>query len=196
MSMTPEQRQAAESALAQKQVDGMMKRIALDKRKRCIEDVSFFQLPYRVLYSLEQPPEQIPLTRFYPYRTVRAQTEQEVREAIARARESKGNLTEDEVSGIKRRIEAQDHTPKSDREYLFTCFLSGFDFDEFRDWDWTGNRLPEAEAERMKAHYKERQHDFEQHPEKYAAPVLKCNDDMNRYSAKIQELLKSYDKLF
>ena len=137
----------------------------------------------------------IALSRFYPYRAARAQTEQEIRAAIDRVRDSKAELTESEIEAIKKPIEARDYTPESMKEYYFTCFLYGFNLDEFRSWDWTGERVPPDKEKKLKLYYQQRQQDFINHPEKYAMPALIKDDDMGRYSPEMQELLKLFDDL-
>ena len=123
MSMTPEQREKAERAIFHKQVRDLLKRHALQRRNQCVRDVPFYGLPYRLLYDLEQPSEQIPLTRFYPRRKCSSETEKRAREAVQAARDSRGELTDEEAQKIRENIESADYTPEADRERLFTCFL-------------------------------------------------------------------------
>lgn len=54
--MDERQKEAAERALHRVEMDELMKRIALRHRIDCINDVSFYGLPYRLLYDLEQSP--------------------------------------------------------------------------------------------------------------------------------------------
>ena len=121
MSMTPEQMAKAERAIHRKQIQDILRRHALERRNQCIKDVSFFGLPYRVLYSLEQPPDQTPLSRFYPFRACSAETEARVEEALKEARERQGELSDVEIQEIRERLEAIDYTPEADRERLFAC---------------------------------------------------------------------------
>ena len=67
MSMTPEQMEKAERAIFHKKIQDILKRHALERRNSCIQDVSFYGLPFRVLYSLNQSESQIPLSRFYSF---------------------------------------------------------------------------------------------------------------------------------
>lgn len=193
--MTEEQMIKAERALHSKQIEDMLRRHALERYRKSAIDVSFYLLPHRVLYRLDQPDDQIALTRFYPYRAVRAQTEQKIRAAIDKARESKAELAEGEIEAIQKRIEAADYTPDDMKEYYFTCFLRGFNLDEFRPWDWTGERVQPDKERELKTYYQRRQQDFVKHPEKYAAPALIKDDDMQRYSLQTQEILKLFDEL-
>ena len=96
-----------------------MKSAALTRRNQCIKDVSFFGLPYRILFSLDQPPDQMPLSRFYPFRACSAETEARVKEALEEARERQGELSDVEIQEIRERLEAIDYTPEADRERLF-----------------------------------------------------------------------------
>ena len=195
MSMTPEQREKAERAIFHKKIQDILKRHALERRNQCIKDVSFFGLPYRVLYSLEQPPDQTPLSRFYPFRACSAETEARVEEALKEARERQGELSDVEIQEIRERLEAIDYTPDADRERLFTCFLRGWNFQNFRLWDWTGNRITAEEADRLRAYYTDRQKQYQDHPERFSPPALKADDDMSRYSQDRRYLLRLMDDI-
>lgn len=195
MSMTPEQMAKAERAIHRKQIQDILRRHALERRNQCIKDVSFFGLPYRVLYSLEQLPDQTPLSRFYPFRACSAETEARVKEALEEARERRGELPDEEIQAIRERLEARDYTPEADRKQLFTCFLEGWDFSTFKSWDWTGNKIPAEEADRLRACYTERQKQYQDHPERFSPPALKADDDMSRYSPEVQQLLTTFDNL-
>ena len=195
MSMTPEQMAKAERAIHRKQIQDILRRHALERRNQCIKDVSFFGLPFRVLYSLQQPPDQTPLSRFYPFRACSAETEARVKKALEEARERRGELSDVEIQEIRERLEAIDYTPEADRERLFTCFLEGWDFQNFRLWDWTGNKIPEEEADRLRAYYTDRQKQYQDHPERFSPPALKADDDMRRYSPEVQQLLTTFDNL-
>mgnify|MGYP005787556659 FL=1 len=195
MSMTPEQMAKAERAIHRKQIQDILRRHALERRNQCIKDVSFFGLPYRVLYSLQQPPDQTPLSRFYPFRACSAETEARVKKALEEARERQGELSDEEIQEIRERLEAIDYTPEADRERLFACFLEGWDFQNFRLWDWTGNKITAEEADRLRACYTERQKQYQDHPERFSPPALKADDDMGRYSPEVQQLLTTFDNL-
>lgn len=195
MSMTPEQMAKAERAIYRKQIQDLLRRHALERRNQCIKDVSFFGLPFRVLYSLQQLPDQTPLSRFYPFRACSAETEARVKEALEEARERRGELPDEEIQAIRERLEATDYTPEADRERLFTCFLQGWDFTAFKIWDWTGNRITAEEADRLRAYYAERQKQYQDHPERFSPPALKADDDMSRYSPEVQQLLTTFDNL-
>ena len=195
MSMTPEQMEKAERAIHRKQIQDILRRHALERRNQCIKDVSFFGLPFRVLYSLQQPPDQTPLSRFYPFRACSAETEARVKEALEEARERRGELPDEEIQAIRERLEATDYTPEADRERLFTCFLQGWDFTAFKIWDWTGNRITAEEADRLRAYYAEKQKQYQDHPERFSPPALKADDDMSRYSPEVQQLLTTFDNL-
>ena len=195
MSMTPEQMAKAERAIHRKQIQDILRRHALERRNQCIKDVSFFGLPFRVLYSLQQPPDQTPLSRFYPFRACSAETEARVKEALEEARERRGELSDEEIQEIRERLEAIDYTPEADRERLFTCFLQGWDFTAFKIWDWTGNRITAEEADRLRAYYAEKQKQYQDHPERFSPPALKADDDMSRYSPEVQQLLTTFDNL-
>lgn len=195
MSMTPEQMAKAERAIHRKQIQDILRRHALERRNQCIKDVSFFGLPFRVLYSLDQPPDQTPLSRFYPFRACSAETGARVNEALKEARERQGELSDEEIQEIRERLEAIDYTPEADRERLFTCFLEGWDFQNFRLWDWTGNKIPEEEADRLRAYYTDRQKQYQDHPERFSPPALKADDDISRYSPEVQQLLTTFDNL-
>ena len=195
MSMTPEQMAKAERAIHRKQIQDILRRHALERRNQCIKDVSFFGLPYRVLYSLQQPPDQTPLSRFYPFRACSAETEARVKEALEEARERRGELPDEEIQAIRERLEARDYTPEADRKQLFTCFLEGWDFSTFKNWDWTGNRITAEEADRLRAYYTDRQKQYQDHPERFSPPALKADDDMSRYSPEVQQLLTTFDNL-
>lgn len=195
MSMTPEQMAKAERAIHRKQIQDILRRHALERRNQCIKDVSFFGLPYRVLYSLQQPPDQMPLSRFYPFRACSAETEARVNEALKEARERRGELPDEEIQAIRERLEARDYTPEADRKQLFTCFLEGWDFSTFKNWDWTGNRITAEEADRLRAYYTDRQKQYQDHPERFSPPALKADDDMSRYSPEVQQLLTTFDNL-
>lgn len=193
MSMTPEQMAKAERAIHRKQIQDILRRHALERRNQCIKDVSFFGLPYRVLYSLQQPPDQTPLSRFYPFRACSAETEARVKKALEEARERQGELSDEEIQEIRERLEAIDYTPEADRERLFACFLEGWDFSTFKSWDWTGNRITAEEADRLRAYYTERQKQYQDHPERFSPPALKADDDMSRYSQDRRHLLRLMD---
>ena len=195
MSMTPEQMAKAERAIHRKQIQDILRRHALERRNQCIKDVSFFGLPFRVLYSLQQPPDQTPLSRFYPFRACSAETEARVKEALEEARERRGELPDEEIQAIRERLEATDYTPEADRERLFTCFLQGWDFTAFKIWDWTGNRITAEEADRLRAYYAEKQKQYQDNPERFSPPALKADDDMSRYSPEVQQLLTTFDNL-
>lgn len=193
--MNERQKEAAERALHRVEMNELMKSAALKRRERCIKDVSFFGLPYRVLYSMQQPPDQTPLSRFYPFRACSAETEARVKEALEEARERRGELPDEEIQAIRERLEATDYTPEADRERLFTCFLQGWDFTAFKIWDWTGNRITAEEADRLRAYYAEKQKQYQDHPERFSPPALKADDDMSRYSPEVQQLLTTFDNL-
>lgn len=195
MSMTPEQMEKAEAALRRQKIKEILQRHALERRNQCIKDVPFFGLPYRILFSLETPPNQIPLSRFYPYRACRKETEEKIRAALQREREQTGELSEERIKEIQERLEAVDYTPAERRNFYFTPFLAGWDFPNFKNWDWTGNKIPQSEAVRLQEHYQRRQHDFLGNPEKYAVPALIKDDDMTRYSKETRELMEMFDNL-
>ena len=195
MSMTPERMEKAERAIHRKQIQDIMRRSALQHRNQCIQDVSFYDLPFRVLYSLNQPPEQIPLLKFYPFRAARAETEERINEALQREREQAGKLSDERMNEIRTAIESIDYTPADRREYYFTAFLTGWDFSGFKSWDWTGNRIPESEANRLRRYYTERQGFYEDYPERFAPPALKADDDMSRYSQDRRYLLRLMDDI-
>lgn len=193
--MDERQKEAAERALHRLEMDELIKRIALKHRTACLNDISFFGLPFRILFSLKQPESQIPLSKFYPFRAASAGTEAKISEALAEARERQGDLSEAEARAIQKEIESIDYTPEDMRDYYFTPFLAGWDFSTFRLWDWTGDPVPENEAAALQEHYWKRQRDFMEHPEKYAVPALIKDDDMGRYSPERQELLTLLDDL-
>lgn len=195
MSMTPEQMAKAERAIHRKQIQDILRRHALERRNQCIKDVSFFGLPYRVLYSLQQPPDQTPLSRFYPFRACSAETEARVKKALEEARERQGDLSEAEARAIQKEIESIDYTPQDQRDYYFTPFLADWDFSSFKIWDWTGNKIPSAEAARLRQHYTERQKMYMENPERYSPPVLKSADNPERYSQETRELMEMFDNL-
>lgn len=195
MSMTPEQMEKAERAIFHKKIQDILKRHALERRNSCIQDVSFYGLPFRVLYSLNQPPEQIPLSKFYPYRAAKAETEEAVNEAMQREREQAGKLSDERMNEIRTAIESIDYTPADQREYYFTAFLTGWDFSGFKSWDWTGNKVLESAADKLRAYYTERQGLYEDHPERFAPPALKADDDMSRYSRDRRYLLRMMDDI-
>ena len=195
MSMTEQQMEAAERALHKAKMQEIQKRLALSRRMDCIANVGFYNLPFRILYSLRQEPDEVPLSRFYPHRAARAETEARVKKALAEARERQGDLSEAEARAIQKEIESIDYTPEDMRDYYFTPFLAGWDFSTFRLWDWTGDPVPENEAAALQEHYWKRQRDFMEHPEKYAVPALIKDDDMGRYSPERQELLTLLDDL-
>ena len=195
MSMTPEQMAKAERAIHRKQIQDILRRHALERRNQCIKDVSFFGLPFRVLYSLQQPPDQTPLSRFYPFRACSAETEARVKEALEEARERRGDLSEAEARAIQKEIESIDYTPQDQRDYYFTPFLADWDFSSFKIWDWTGNKIPSAEAARLRQHYTERQKMYMENPERYSPPVLKSADNPERYSQETRELMEMFDNL-
>lgn len=193
--MTPEQMEKAETALRRQRIKEIQRRYALEHRNQCIKDVPFFGLPYRILYSLETPADQIELNKFYPYRACRKETEEKIRTDLQREREQTGELSEERTKEIQERLEAADYTPQDQRDYYFTPFLAGWDFSTFKNWDWTGNRIMETEAARLRQYYTERQKMYMENPEKYAVPALIKDDDMGRYSPERQELLTLLDDL-
>lgn len=194
MSMTPEQMAKAERAIHRKQIQDILRRHALERRNQCIKDVSFFGLPYRILFSLD-PPDQMPLSRFYPFRACSAETEARVKKALEEARERQGELSDEEIQEIQERLETADYTPQDQRDYYFTPFLAGWDFSTFKNWDWTGNRITETEAARLRHYYTERQKMYMENPERYSPPVLKSADNPERYSQETRELMEMFDNL-
>lgn len=193
--MDERQKEAAERALHRVEMDELMKRIALRHRIDCINDVSFYGLPYRLLYDLEQSADEVPLSRFYPHRAARAETEARVKKALTEARERQGDLSEAEARAIQKEIESIDYTPQDQRDYYFTPFLADWDFSSFKIWDWTGNKIPSAEAARLRQHYTERQKMYMENPERYSPPVLKSADNPERYSQETRELMEMFDNL-
>ena len=186
--MTEAQKAAAERALRKLELTDLQKRVALRRRNQCIKDVIFYKLPFRVLYDLKQPSKQVPLSYFYPYRACSADMEEQTNEERTK---NGGYLTVEAVQ----RLETAEYTPEALRDYYFTCFLFGVDLGAFRAWDWTGEPIAKEKEEALKMYYTARQQDFLDNPGKYAAPALKQNDDMSRYSPKRQELLRFYDEV-
>ena len=197
MSMTPEQREKAERAIFHKQVRDLLKRHALQRRNQCMRDVPFYGLPYRLLYDLNQLPEQVPLNHFYPRRACSSETKKRAWEAVQAARDSRGELTDEEVQKIRENIESADFTPEADRERLFTCFLNGVDFSAYRLWDWTGQPVTEQEAARLRAYYEGRQRDYLENPDRYSPPALVKDDpDPPEYYGKdAWELIQEFEKI-
>lgn len=195
--MDERQKEAAERALHRVEMDELMKRIALRHRIDCINDVSFYGLPYRLLYDLEQSPEQVPLNHFYPRRACSSETKKRAWEAVQAARDSRGELTDEEVQKIRENIESADFTPEADRERLFTCFLDGVDFSAYRSWDWTGKPVTGAEAARLRAYYEGRQRDYLEKPDRYSPPALVKDDpDPPEYYGKdAWELIEEFEKI-
>ena len=195
MSMTEQQMEAAERALHKAKMQEIQKRLALSRRMDCIANVGFYNLPFRILYSLRQEPDEVPLSRFYPHRAARAETEARVKKALTEARERQGDLSEVEARAIRERLETADYTPQDQRDYYFTPFLAGWDFSTFKNWDWTGNRITETEAARLRHYYTERQKMYMENPERYSPPVLKSADNPERYSQETSELIEMFDNL-
>lgn len=195
MSMTEQQMEAAERALHKAKMQEIQKRLALSRRMDCIANVGFYNLPFRILYSLRQEPDEVPLSRFYPHRAARAETEARVKKALTEARERQGDLSEVEARAIQERLETADYTPQDQRDYYFTPFLAGWDFSTFKNWDWTGNRITETEAARLRHYYTERQKMYLENPERYSPPVLKSADNPERYSQETRELMEMFDNL-
>lgn len=195
MSMTEQQMEAAERALHKAKMQEIQKRLALSRRMDCIANVGFYNLPFRILYSLRQEPDEVPLSRFYPHRAARAETEARVKKALTEARERQGDLSEAEARAIQKEIESIDYTPQDQRDYYFTPFLADWDFSSFKIWDWTGNKIPSAEAARLRQHYTERQKMYMENPERYSPPVLKSADNPERYSQETRELMEMFDNL-
>lgn len=195
MSMTEQQMTAAERALHKAKMQEIQKRLALSRRMDCIANVGFYNLPFRILYSLRQEPDEVPLSRFYPHRAARAETEARVKKALTEARERQGDLSEAEARAIQKEIESIDYTPQDQRDYYFTPFLADWDFSSFKIWDWTGNKIPSAEAARLRQHYTERQKMYMENPERYSPPVLKSADNPERYSQETRELMEMFDNL-
>ena len=195
--MDERQKEAAERALHRVEMDELMKRIALRHRIDCINDVSFYGLPYRLLYDLEQSPEQVPLNHFYPRRACSSETKKRAWEAVQAARDSRGELTDEEVQKTRENIESADFTPEADRERLFTCFLNGIDFSVYRSWDWTGQPVTEQEAARLQAYYEGRQRDYLENPDRYSPPALVKDDpDPPEYYGKdAWELIQEFEKI-
>lgn len=195
--MDERQKEAAERALHRVEMDELMKRIALRHRIDCINDVSFYGLPYRLLYDLKQSPEQVPLNHFYPRRACSSETKKRAWEAVQAARDSRGELTDEEVQKIRENIESADFTPEADRERLFTCFLNGIDFSVYRSWDWTGQPVTEQEAARLQAYYEGRQRDYLENPDRYSPPALVKDDpDPPEYYGKdAWELIQEFEKI-
>ena len=195
MSMTEQQMTAAERALHKAKMQEIQKRLALSRRMDCIANVGFYNLPFCILYSLRQEPDEVPLSRFYPHRAARAETEARVKKALTEARERQGDLSEVEARAIQERLETADYTPQDQRDYYFTPFLAGWDFSTFKNWDWTGNRITETEAARLRHYYTERQKMYMENPERYSPPVLKSADNPERYSQETRELMEMFDNL-
>lgn len=195
MSMTEQQMEAAERALHKAKMQEIQKRLALSRRMDCIANVGFYNLPFRILYSLRQEPDEVPLSRFYPHRAARAETEARVKKALTEARERQGDLSEVEARAIQERLETADYTPQDQRDYYFTPFLACWDFSTFKNWDWTGNRITETEAARLRHYYTERQKMYMENPERYSPPVLKSADNPERYSQETRELMEMFDNL-
>lgn len=195
--MDERQKEAAERALHRVEMDELMKRIALQRRIDCINDVSFYGLPYRLLYNLDQPPEEVRLNKYYPRRKCSSETEKRAREAVQAARDSRGELTDEEVQKIRENIESADYTPEADRERFFTCFLNGIDFSAYRLWDWTGQPVTEQEAARLQAYYEGRQRDYLENPDRYSPPALVKDDpDPPEYYGKdAWKLIEEFEKI-
>lgn len=197
MIMTPEQMKKAECAVFHQKIQNILKRHALERRNQCIEDVRFFNLPYRLLYDLQQPEGQIRLNHFYPRRRCSSETEKRAREVVQEARNSRSELSDTEIRKIRESIEAVDYTPEADRERLFTCFLVGVDFSAYCSWDWTGQPVTEQEADRLWAYYEGRQRDYLDNPDRYSPPALVKDDpDPPEYYGKdAWELIEEFEKI-
>lgn len=193
--MDERKRLAAQVALGKIEHEKLMQRIELHHRQRCISDVSFFLLPYRLLHDLHQPDEYIQLSRFYPHQAIGAETEKMIEDALQAERERYGEVTPEVYAKIRAEFEPRDWTPQDKREYYFTPFLSGQDFSSYKTWDWTGETVSAATAAKLKKHYLRRQGEFEDHPERYCLPVLKADDAESYYSPRTWELLQAKDEL-
>ena len=68
-------------------------------------------------------------------------------------------------------------------EYYMARFLMGYDFDTFINVDWTGQKIPECEAEDIKKYYKSIQQNCRDRPEEF---YLEEN-------LRLQEHLRVYD---
>ena len=193
--MDERKRLAAQVAFGKIEHEKLMQRIELHHRQRCILDVPFFLLPYRLLHDLHQPEEYIQLSRFYPHQTIGAETEMLIEDALQAERTRYGVISQQTLEEIRAEYEPRDWTPKDKREYYFTPFLSGQDFSKYRLWDWTGQQIEPKEAERLKRDFVRRQGEFEDHPERYCLPVLKADDAESYYSPRTRELLQAKDEL-
>lgn len=191
--MTDEQKEKAKRAIQDAENSKYMKWLALEKRKSCLLGAGFYGLPYRLLMDLYggnlQPENEVPLNPFYPQEKPSAACRERIAERLQKV--SGDDFTyflhlvpprpeQKERDEIYRKIESdeerKEHTPEGMREYYFTPFLRYAKLDAYSGFDWTGNRLPPDEEERIKSGYKKRLTDWQMHPERYSPPILKADN--------------------
>lgn len=158
--LTEQQIEAAKKALAQKRTKDLLKKIALHRRQRCIDDIQFYYLPYRVLYDHRgADPDERPLNKYYPLPGLPKETA-------------------DQAGVMSIRTE-------EDAIYYCSRFLRYENFDLYAPFDFTGQVLQGAELEAIRTAYKARQDDYRRNPGKYWShidhPNSKAPDDTKRY---------------
>lgn len=79
------------------------------------------------------------------------------------------NYTIDNVDEIRKVCEKYGIKDK-DTEYYYTHFLQGYNFDDFKPFDFTGGAIKTVNIEQWRNLLKDLQSDFEKNPEKFYVP--------------------------
>lgn len=168
---TPEQANKARAALKKQQEIKEQQIKALLMRTVAKMRMGETCLPFRILLDLEKNnSSEVPPNAYYP-RPAATWGTVSLRPPPPGNAEQREQFSNDmNYQERLQRWQAADQAERWKPEewpYLFARFLLAYDFDAFRNTDWTGDPIAESEAQSMRDYLKKLQQDAKEHPENY-----------------------------
>lgn len=143
------------------------------KKDRCIKQAREWGLPFRLLYAREYDRlDEIPPNEHYPQPgRARMNPKDEATLGKIIQKSEAGIALNHREELVLQKADAheakQPHLTAENAEYYLTRFLRYAQMDDYGASDWTGNKISDREAERLKTAYQKRLKDFKEHPENY-----------------------------
>lgn len=169
---TPEQREKASAALQKQRQTQTKQAMALLKRTLALGMMRESKLPFRICRDLLENPDQEEILPniYFPAPGASHETMRLRPPKIGNAEEWQRLESDPERESQRRAWSAAvkaEQWKDEDWPRLFARFLLEYDFDTFKDTDWTGEKITEQEAQSVKEYLQGIQQDAQQHPENY-----------------------------
>ena len=144
--LTERQIEAARRALQEKEAGDLIKRIMLRLYRFDQKAAEVLGLPFRMVHRSEYPTDEVWPNLFYP---------------------NVCGTYVDAKTGEWQPVPSSEKLDEQGRRYYFTRLLSVTDFSDYKNTDWTGEQIPQEDADRIRREYEARVQDYREHPERY-----------------------------